>query len=409
MLRDRRVLKPIIKRYPVPTHHLVLREDGTVKRGLVTASVLLEVCAVALSQPDVSGLLEQALQNELRVDRVEVHLRMEVKRPRYTREQMRQWRFNEELIRQAHEQMNTFPETEAGYLRLRFDNQNKLFEGVWKPESKGAVTTSIWSVEQARTLINEKAAVSAQAIYSKQGDLRRELDRDAPTWPPLTWQSEIWRYRIWHSHLPNRPSGVKGLKIEPVTGNRQRYVITDGKVSLFFQISERGPLIIRYTVTDLKSSYPEYEEIFTYNQTQTDLPYPSRVTISRYLVPPEGYAKVLRIPYRTPTEITTYTVERVHLNPVFDKKTFEEGPIARGTFVQDNRFEPPLIYVQGNRQFSESDLFRMAQNRELLQDADWMGYRPRPTTSTYGYLVLGLVVTAIAIYFLSRVLRGRFE
>lgn len=220
MLRDRRVLKPIIKRYPVPTHHLVLREDGTVKRGLVTASVLLGVCAVALSQPDVSGLLEQALQNELRVDRVEVHLRMEVKRPRYTREQMRQWRFNEELIRQAHEQMNTFPETEAGYLRLRFDNQNKLFEGVWKPESKGAVTTSIWSVEQARTLINEKAAVSAQAIYSKQGDLRRELDRDAPTWPPLTWQSEIWRYRIWHSHLPNRPSGVKGLKIEPVTGNR---------------------------------------------------------------------------------------------------------------------------------------------------------------------------------------------
>lgn len=376
------------------------------RRWWITVVVFWWMQVVGLSQPNVSGVIDQALQNELRVDTVEVHLRVEIRRPRYTRERMRQWRFSEDVIQQAYEEMNSLPETESARVRLRFDNRNKLFEGTWESENYGSAA-SLWSVLQGRTLTNERAVVNEQVTYSQEGKMRKYLDRSVPVWPPLAWQSEIWRYRIWHSHLPKEPSkGTPQLKIKAIARGRQLYGIHTKNAFILYQMSQHGPLLTRYTVTDLKSGYPEYEEVFAYMQTETGLPYPSRVTVSRYLVPPEN-AKELRIPHRTPIEITTYTVESVRLNPVLDKAVFEEGLVAPGTFVQDNRFDPPLTYVQGNRQFSEKDLFQMAQNRELLQDADWMGYRPKPTISTYAYLLLGLAVSAVAVYLLNRTLRRK--
>lgn len=388
------------------------KEDADMNHSLVTGAIAASIAVFVLSigvlpQQDAAGLLQRALQKERQVDTVEVQLRVEVKHFRYAPEQMRQWGFSEDLIHQATKEMGSLPEKEATRLRLRFDNRNKLFEGVEERLQVDCCgeTTADWRTLRSRSLTNNKAVVNYQEAQSKRGDVRKELRRSAVRWPPLVWLSEIWRYRIWHSHLPKTIDNTveaSALKIEPLPGGRQEYAIKFGKVLIVAQHSQGGFLLRRYTAVDEVSGYPEYEEVIAYRQTKEGLPYPAYVTETRYLVPPKEYLKSLRIPKKTPVMMVAYTVEGVQLNPVFDKQTFEEGDIPRGTFVQDDRFEPPLIYTQGSRQFSEKDLLRMAQNRELLQDADWMGYRPRPARSTYVYFAIGLALAGVALWLLSR-------
>lgn len=389
--------------------------------GVVSASIAVFVLSIGvLSQQDAAGLLERALQKERQVDTVEVQLRVEVNHFRYAPEQMRQWGFSEDLIHQAKKEMGSLPEKEVVRLRLRFDNRNKLFEGVQERPQMDCCgeSTADWKVLRTRSLVNNKAVVNYQETQSKRGDVRKDLSRSAVRWPPLGWLSEIWRYRIWHSHLPgtidNMHSEIspekpslsnffrRSLKIEPIPKGRQEYAIKFGNVLIVAQHSQDGFLLRRYTAVDEVSGYPEYEQVIAYRQTEEGLPYPAHVVETQYLVPPKEYLKDLRIPKKTPVRMAAYTVEGVQLNPVFDKQTFEEGDIPRGTFVQDDRFEPPLVYTQGSRQFSEKDLLRMAQNRELLQDADWMGYRPRPARSTYVYFAIGLALAGIALWLLSR-------
>jgi hypothetical protein len=374
-----------------------------ISRLLVAWLAVFAVNATALPQERLPNLLHQALQKELQVDTVEVELRVEVKRHQYAPDQLRRWGFSEDLIRQITEEMGSRASSEQAHLRMRFDNRSKLFECT---VDGGLSSSGDWHVLRARSLINNKATVNYQEVRSGEDSVRMYLSRGAPAWPPLAWQSETWRYRIWHSHLPRSHRGdLSPLTVEPNSGKQGEYVIKFDNVVIVAQNAQDGLLLTRYTATDRSSGYPEYEEEFTYRQTPERVPYPMHLKVFHYLVPPVAYAKGLRIPRKTPIEVTTYTVDRVRINPAFEQHAFAEGTIPRGTFVQDDRFEPPLIYTQGNRQFGEQDLFRMARNRELLQDADWMGYRPRPSKSTYGYLAVGLVAIGIALWVLIGAIR----
>lgn len=111
-------------------------------------------------------------------------------------------------------------------------------------------------------------------------------------------------------------------------------------------------------------------------------------------------------------ERAKYIVKRVDLNIKLIDKDFEIGDIPTGAFVQDNRFNPPLVYRQGYRQFTDEELFQMAKNRELLHDPKWMGYEmPTGRATLLGYLIagIGLLLTVISIYMARRVYRKQMS
>lgn len=107
-----------------------------------------------------------------------------------------------------------------------------------------------------------------------------------------------------------------------------------------------------------------------------------------------------------------YIIKKADLNIQLTDKDFEIGDIPPGAFVQDNRFNPPLVYRQGYRQFTDEELFQMAKNRELLNDPKWMGYEmPTGKATLLGYLIagIGLLLTVISIYMARRVYRKQMS
>jgi len=220
--------------------------------------------------------------------------------------------------------------------------------------------------------------------------------RDFPRWT-LGWEFHLLRGRFWEcmakssnfelgkltesyaivlSRQINNPKVYSEIKLDLRRGYKPVSIKT---------INERGQIVL--------------EAQISYRQYQQDFWYPAKLVVKVY-----GYPlgrKVLS--YQE-----TYEIEKAEFNVPLTDKDFELGDIPVGAFVQDNRFNPPLVYIQGHRQFTDEELFQMARNRELLNDPKWMGYEmPTGKATWVGYLIagIGLVLTVISLYMARRFYR----
>lgn len=97
--------------------------------------------------------------------------------------------------------------------------------------------------------------------------------------------------------------------------------------------------------------------LFQYQQYSDGLWYPAKIERITYV--DLNRPRCIR---RVVSEVTM----KVELNVKIDPREFEFNlPIA--TSVQDNRFQPPLIYRQGTKQFGEQELFALHKNPDLAR------------------------------------------
>jgi hypothetical protein len=243
-----------------------------------------------------------------------------------------------------------------------------------------------------KEIFTKKMRVSFTKDLSDQYSIKYSVFRDLPNYP-LSWELHLLRGRFWECMAK---SSI--LQLSKLTDNYA--IILSRKID--------NPKVYSEIKVDLQNSYKPVniktfnerkqmvlEAQISYRQEQGFL-YPSKLLVKVYGYP-SGRKSLL---YQD-----IYEVEKIELNTSLTDKIFELYDIPVGAFVQDNRFNPPLVYIQGHRQFTDEELFQMARNRELLKDPRWMGYETPIGKATWvGYLIagVGLILTVISLYMVRR-------
>ncbi|GBC98326.1 hypothetical protein HRbin17_00828 [bacterium HR17] len=266
-----------------------------------------------------------------------------------------------------------------------FDNQNKK---IFEESKKIGHNQTIIPQSEFRILLTPKISMMTYYSLGKLQVFRDFRDfRDYPSSYHEGWEKKLLRGRFWDffrkEDLLRSKAKLKGnyiiLLLPP--GKRYREIIW---------LDQKKYLPVKLQVINRDTNKVELQGEIFYQMYQ-EIWYPKQVV---YL----GRA--------------TYIVKKVDLNIQLTDKDFRIDDIPVGAFVQDNRFNPPLVYRQGYRQFTDEELFQMAKNRELLEDPKWMGYEmPTGKATLLGYLIagIGLLLTVISIYMARRVYRKRMS
>jgi hypothetical protein len=256
--------------------------------------------------------------------------------------------------------------------RLLFDNQrNKLLE---QGNRDGQIRDFRLLFTQALSEDYSNAPI--------RGSTYEEVQVRRPIWPPY-WPYNLWRGRLWAGRAIGVSRGEllpRLLGNDPQTGSVILLLVggpgSELDQKLWVDV-RRGYTIGRIQFLD-KAGHIQEECATSYQPYGKDLWYPSQIVDSYYSYDRQGRDYLAR------TEVTL--AREVRLNLALTDRDFEFGDIPRGALVQDNRFRPPLVYRQGNRQFTERELFQMSKDRNLLSDPRWFENPPSPVA----YLLAGL-------------------
>jgi len=252
------------------------------------------------------------------------------------------------------------------------------------------------------SLYNSKLLLTPQIMISHSYDPNNPTkDYWVFKFPPRKylggWEMELLRGRFWELKKDDSKAVAKLIDNSIVIfspGGKN-----DDCDEMIWIDSQNDYLIKKLQVFQKNTNKLELQsEIFykKYNINNTSIWYPNKIFTSRY-VNFQGHLILQR------KEL--YIIKRADLNISLKNEDFDIGDIPVGAIVQDNRFDPPLVYRQGYRQFTDKELFQMAKNRELLKDSKWMGYEvPVGQSSLLGYIIagIGLILTVISIYMARR-------
>jgi len=130
---------------------------------------------------------------------------------------------------------------------------------------------------------------------------------------------------------------------------------------------------------------------YQYQQHSDGLWYPAKIEQVTYVV--------LDRP-RWIRRMTSEVINRVELNVNIDPQEFEYN-IPLGANVQDNRFQKPLVYRQGTKQFSDRELFALHKNPDLAGQYEPQN-RNRLGLTGYIFFGVGILLVTLAIFYSRR-------
>ncbi len=354
---------------------------------------LLGIEVVRAFDNDPKTILLKAQQYELCIKsgRVVLH-KITLNKPSSESELRRIFKNDPKMLQIELEIAKQLPSREIENEKLLFDNeQNKLLRENFRDNDK----------VYHRVLFTPKVS----KIMIKQAKGETNIFTEKPQWPPYGLY-ELWLARFWSRRLAaikSRGAIPKLVNYDPNTGIAiiQINYPDNQTVEKIWINTLQGHIMSRLQFFSQRTGKPilaEEERAF-YKRYDNNIWYPWKHVHIRY------NAEGKRLLWQT-----TSIVKDVQLNITLSDKDFEFGDVPPGAFVQDNRFNPPLVYIQGHRQFTDEELFKMARNRELLNDPKWMGYEmPLGRATLLGYLIagLGLVLTVVSLYMARRFYRLR--
>jgi len=242
-------------------------------------------------------------------------------------------------------------------MQITFDNsrQELLYQGTNSYQG-----TSSYQMEIRKVLYTPRYTKNyrenrdaAAAVTGGQDTFVEKPD----TWPNSTcraWIGGDWQ--LWAAAVAAGKIKPRLLKNDPKTGRACLFFLgpPDGVDQTVWVDRRRGCLVTRLAATLKHGGRVVEDHTLSYERTPQGLWYPVRFVRNVY-----SYIGGTRHLYRRETT----AAKAVELNVALSDLDFESGAIPRNSFVQDNRFDPPLTYIQKEKQFTDQELQAMAKAR----------------------------------------------
>jgi hypothetical protein len=355
--------------------------------------LLLTTSGAACNAHEAISVFNSACRYEQTIRSGSISLRKVVQMPRFSDQQLKRIISGQKALQEALEVARIQPSHYTEEIQLHFDNGHKrlLEQGTRSGDSKALIP-------KFQILYTETVTRHQYIEPNHRPKVRWLATTSKPNWPPA-WPYSLWRNRFWNdqrkaieknellSPTPDRfyPDGG-GPVIQLIGSRLEQKIWVDAR---------RGYSMSRLQLFDKKGRLHEDVRV-SYQHLGGQTWYPRNVVDSHYVYDRQGKRYVKRV--------ETTTVVRAELNKYHHEADLELGRIAPGAYVQDDRFTPPLRYLQGNRQFTDRELFELARQRSLANDPRWLKTSPTPLVYVLGGVGFFLVVCSI---FFSR--RGNPE
>jgi hypothetical protein len=356
----------------IPSEAAFLEDPNMRKSALC---LLLVTSGAAYAAHDATSVLNSARQYEQTIRSGSIRLRKVVQIPRVSEQQLKSIATGQKELQLARELARVQPSLFAEEMQLRFDNGRKrlLAQGTRSGDSPTLIpkfqilftqmVTRNYYIEP-----NQRPGAGQMATISK------------PSWPP-PWPYNLWRSRFWNARWEavekkEMPSPTL-LHFDPNAGEAIIRLIGSQLDQKIWVDTRHGHSMSRLQLFDKKARLNE-DVTASYRHHGGRIWYPQKLVDSYYMYDRQGKRYLSRV--------ETTTVASAELNMSLHETDLELGPVPRRTDVQDDRFTPPLRYLQGNRQFTDRELFELARQRSLANDPRWLETSPPP----FVYVVAGV-------------------
>jgi hypothetical protein len=376
-----------VRRYiPRYTGITVGRNGGRIFAAITT---LLISCGTdsALAQTSTTSLtptetLQRAAAAEDWIQSGRLHVLKTINMPRPNAELLKELKASGKYSKLDLEIATTFPEHIKEDFRLTFDVKRKviLTEGTRDNE-----------INRFKNRISNDHLRTFTHSDLKTNEYKDEVHTQKPVWPP-SWPYNLLIGSLWGGRL----DGVKSGELKPTLANRtsngeQFIYIAGGPKAQLDQKIWFNPTQ-NYAVSRLefyeKKSKRLMEQVVITNRKQHDAVYPQRIEDTFFSYRQNGK------PYIARAESTT--IENVDINVALSDGELAFGDIPKNAFVQDHRFSRMLIYVQGDKQFTDQDLFAALKDPSILNSSS-TPLTSRTSGSRPPLVALGLVLLVVAV------------
>ena len=267
--------------------------------------------------------------------------------------------------------------------QVRFDN---LKEAMWLDES-----SSPDHVHQVVSTTN--AALKRLYIPAAGASKLTEVEVSKPSWPP-PWPENLWRSRLVSGRLRVLKEGIVQAKLDNKLDSLGFPTVSiQGERADINQIISYDPhfgnLFKSIKLYDKKSGLLSEEATISYKKYNDGLFYMDNVVEKKYRHNGSGKNFVFQI-------VTTQVTDAI-LNIRLAEKDFAFADNPKGAIVQDNRFGNPISFVQGNKQFTDQELFASLKNPGILHSGDEPRASRQLSRTPYYVLPVSLLLIVIAL------------
>ena len=358
---------------------------------LLVAAFVSAPC-LSFAGEDARKLVMQGAQSESRVQTGVVSL-ITIRQPvGLSANNLKKVVKNPQQLQKVLDVASNIPLREKRQSRLVFDNsRNELLE-------KG---TGDGQIGAYKDFFTQKVSEVYEATPHSKFAVKEEVTVNAPRWPP-NWPYNLLRGRFWEPRLDAVTRDNRNLTLlskNPHTG----------EVVLKFSGGRGHPLdeviwmnlLQGYSMCHSQTIHPQTGRVYndtmvTYKLYGKDIWYPAEIIDARYVYDSHGTRYLVRR--------ETTTVAEAHLNEGTPAGEMQFGPIPEGAAVQDNRFQKPLAYRQGAKQFNDRELFAATHDSALLEKTRY-AVKAQARSPLIYLVVIGVCLTTASIIMRRRTSR----
>jgi len=281
---------------------------------------------------------------------------------------------NPEILRSQIEVNKSIPSHIVEECEIFFDHGKKLLLIERKLNTNISICKVLYTPKFVRTYVKlrMKSPHKVQIITNKPTSL-------------LYWPLELLVGTFFSSEWR---AARKGGKIEIITYNPSTKELLIKGWRRYWINLKHGYMVTRLQTFDPKGRL-NLDSFVSYFRSQ-DFWYPKKIYEIYYVYDKKGRRYISRF------EVTE--IKKARLNIEIPEKKFTIK-FPYGAFVQDNRFDPPLVFIQGRKQFTDEELFQISKNRELIHKPEW-GWFSYPSASFGGYAlaIIGFILALLSTY-----------
>lgn len=264
---------------------------------------------------------------------------------------------------------------------LMFDNDLKMLLIEGKRNTEAKYFKLLFTPKFYRTYVEFKGVKLPEPH-------RKEVSTYEPMWPPY-WPYTLLINRFFEAILISKKDFTLTKTVNPA-------IVIISTRNVKYWINLKNFTLSRLKVFDNKGRL-NMDAIISYKRFDVNIWYPEEIFSIYYFYGKSGRRFVGR--YKR------LKIEKATLNTFIPPKRFTIK-IPYGTFVQDNRFDPPLVFIHGRKQLTDEDLFKMAKNRGLIYEPEWDWFS-FPPSSMGGYVlaILGFLMVLVSIIMKRKISR----
>ena len=203
----------------------------------------------------------------------------------------------------------------------------------------------------------------------------------------LPWSGQLWHALMTYNRLSASEFVTSNIGNDMVQVNLPS--TKPGQLNRKVTVNtKQGNSIVKVEFSDKGTGAIDSIQDIAYQEYSHGIWYPKIMTLTQFQNINHAHIQ---------TERTTMKAVEVALNPTLSQADLAFGDIPQGTFVQDNRFSPPLAYIQNTKQYTDEELFAMSKNpHRLVQSV----VTPRRNGVGIAVLVLGILLIIASVLIL---------